>query len=80
MPTPLPIKELGSIVLTTPIPEHNLRPGDIGTVVHVHNNGEAYEVEFCTFTGYTVALITLKAAQVRPPAHDELPTARRIAG
>ena len=42
------IKEHERIVLTTPLPKEGLEPGDVGTVVHVYKDGEAYEVEFFT--------------------------------
>jgi len=39
--------------------------------VHIHNNGEGYEVEFMTLTGQTIAVATLLAKQVRPVSrHD----------
>lgn len=60
------INELNTVVLTTDIPEHHLKSGDVGTVVLVYNNGEAYEVEFVSTDGNTIALKTLKAEMVRP--------------
>lgn len=42
----------------------------MGTVVHIHQGGAAYEVEFLTLTGETIAVTTLSAAQVRPLARD----------
>jgi hypothetical protein len=36
------------VVLTRDLPEHGLRAGDVGAVVHVYSNGKAYEVEFVT--------------------------------
>ncbi len=59
------IEELASIVLITDLPERNLRVGDIGTVVVVHEGGQGYTVEFLTRSGDTVAVVTLSAEQVR---------------
>lgn len=59
------IKEHDCVVLTKSLPEENLEAGDIGTVVHIHEAGAAYEVEFMTLTGETVAIVTLASAQVR---------------
>lgn len=59
------IKEHDCVVLTKSLPEENLEAGDIGTIVHIHNDGAAYEVEFMTLTGETVAIVTLAAAHVR---------------
>jgi|SRR5882672_559629 len=49
-----------------------LRSGDVGTVVHIHNNGEGYEVEFMTLTGQTIALASLLALQVRPVSRQDV--------
>ena len=68
--------ELDTIVLTEDLPDQGLKAGDLGTVVLVHRNGEAYEVEFVTLGGETVAVVTLSAAQVRPISRDEMPHAR----
>ena len=45
------IKEHDCVVLTADLPKEGLKAGDVGTVVHVHGNGVAYEVEFMTFAG-----------------------------
>ncbi len=72
------IKELDQVVLTAAIPEEGLVPGDVGTVVHVHANGEAYEVEFMTLEGETVAVATVEASQVRPVGPSEMTHAREM--
>jgi hypothetical protein len=59
------IKEHECVVLTRSLPEESLEAGDIGTVVHIHNGGAAYEVEFMTLTGETIALVTLASGHVR---------------
>lgn len=80
MPRPQPIPELESVALTRDRPEHGLKAGDIGTVVLVHQNGKGYEVEFCTFGGETVGVLTLEASEVRPLGRGEIATSRRLAG
>ena len=35
-------------------------------IVHVHRDGEAFEVEFLTLDGHTAALATVPSSQVRP--------------
>jgi Domain of unknown function (DUF4926) len=72
------IKELDQIVLTTPLPEHGLQQGDIGTVVLIHAGGRGYEVEFITLDGETIAVVSLSAEQVRPIAHREIAHARMV--
>jgi hypothetical protein len=41
------IEEHDRVVLNPPVPSERLEAGDVGTVVHVYKDGEAYEVEFC---------------------------------
>ena len=60
------IKEHDCVVLTKSLPEENLEAGDVGTVVHIHRDGLAYEVEFMTLAGRTVAVATVEASDVRP--------------
>jgi hypothetical protein len=74
------MKELDSVVLTTDLPEHGLRVGDVGTVVMVHRDGAGFEVEVATLEGETVAVVTLLASQVRPIAGREVAHARLLAG
>jgi hypothetical protein len=66
------IKEHDSIVLTSDIPAQGLRAGDVGTVVHIHRNGEAYEPEFATFTGQTVAIATVLHSRCRSVGRDDI--------
>ncbi len=71
--------ELEQVVLTTDIPEHDLKAGDIGTIVLIHGDHEGYEVEFVTLDGKTVAVVTVLASQIRPVQEREIAHARRIA-
>jgi Domain of unknown function (DUF4926) len=73
------IEELDCVVLTRDIPEKKLKAGDVGTVVMVYKNGEAFEVEFITLDGDTFALATLMAADVRPARGLEIAHAREVA-
>jgi len=73
------IEEHSNVILTRDIPEQDLFKGDVGVVVHVHNGGEAYEVEFLTMDGSTVALLTLEASQVRVADARMIPHVREIA-
>ena len=45
------IKLLDVVALTQDVPEHNLKRGDIGTVVEIRSNGKAFEVEFSNAYG-----------------------------
>ena len=73
------IREHDTVVLVTAIPGEGLLPGDVGTVVHVYRDGQAYEVEFMTLEGKTAAVITLEASQVRPVGRREIAHARELA-
>jgi hypothetical protein len=70
------IAEHDRIVLTQDVPEEGLTAGDVGTVVHVYPQGVAYEVEFITLHGETVAIVTLEARQVRPIRPADMPHVR----
>ena len=72
------IKEHDRVVLKKSVPEEGLRMGDVGAVIHVHNKGEAFEVEFLTLYGETVALATLEAARIRPVQKREITHARLL--
>lgn len=72
------IKEHDRVVLRRAIPDQGLKVGDVGTVVHVYKNGEAFEVEFLTLHGETVAVATLEASQVRPVQKREITHARLL--
>ena len=52
----------------------------MGTAVLVHRGGEGFEVEFVGYDGYTVALVTLDRAQVRPLEAADIPHVRSLAG
>jgi Domain of unknown function (DUF4926) len=73
------IKELDTVVLTRDLPQQRLRKGDVGTIVLVHKGGAAYEVEFATLGGDTLAVVTLVADAVRAATTRDIPHAREIA-
>ncbi len=73
------IRELDVVVLTRDIDEYDLKDGDIGAVVHVYVDAAAFEVEFVTAEGRTVAVLTLTAADVRPMGNGEILHAREVA-
>lgn len=51
----------------------------MGTVVLVHAGAAAYEVEFVTLGGKTLAVLTLPADAVRAATGREIPHARAVA-
>ncbi|MDX1567798.1 MAG: DUF4926 domain-containing protein [Longimicrobiales bacterium] len=72
------IGELDRVVITRDIPDHGLAEGDLGTVVFRYPDGRAYEVEFMTGNGATVAVLTLDSDEVRSIADGEILHARRL--
>ncbi len=72
------IKEHDCVVLTKRLPEEGLEAGDVGAVVHIHQNGAAYEVEFVTLAGRTVAVATVGAAGLRPVGQWDISHVREL--
>ena len=73
------IREHDRVVLTAPFRDAGLEAGDIGAVVHIYPQQQAYEVEFVTLTGKTAAVLTVSADQIRPVGSSEIPHARELA-
>ena len=59
------IEGLDQVALTKNLPMLGLVVGDIGTVVFVHRNHEAFELEFITSEGHTLGVETLARDGVR---------------
>lgn len=72
------IRELDTVVLSRDLPEHGLKRGDIGTVVHCYKSEEAFEVEFITGQGKTVAIVTLSNEDVRSMLAKEILHVRQL--
>lgn len=72
------IKELDTVVLSRNLPEHGLKQGDIGAVVHSYKEGKAFEVEFITGKGDTVAVVTLNSEDVRLMQDKEILHVRKL--
>jgi hypothetical protein len=66
------MKEHELAVLTSDLPDKKLQAGDVGTIVLVHADNHAYEVEFCAFDGSTVGVFTLQADHVCPVSSHEI--------
>ena len=68
-----------SVVLTRDLPAAGLVAGDVGVVVHVYQEGKAFEVEFVSFDGRTISVETLPAAAVRQVGTRDVPHVREMA-
>ncbi|CAG1022345.1 hypothetical protein DOJK_01616 [Patescibacteria group bacterium] len=72
------IKELDSVVLKHDIGKYGLKKGDIGAVVHCYADGNAFEVEFLTAEGRTLAVLTLTLDDIRLMGSKEILHVREI--
>jgi len=58
------LKELDVITLTHDINEYKLKKGSQGAIVHCYHDQQAFEVEFVSDDGETLALLTLERADI----------------
>ena len=72
------IRELDTVVLAHDIDQYGLKQGDLGAVVHHYSDGAAFEVEFVTAEGKTVAVLTLTDKDVRPLGNKEILHVRQL--
>jgi hypothetical protein len=72
------LKEHQRVVLLTAMTAEGLEGGDVGTIVHVYRDGQAYEVEFVTLDGHTRAVATVDADQLRPVTRCDMTHAREV--
>jgi hypothetical protein len=68
---------LETVVLNRDLPDHGLRKGDLGAVVHVYEP-DGLEVEFVSASGKTEALVTLTETDVRAVADGDLIAVRKL--
>lgn len=60
------------VVLNREVSDMGLHAGDVGSIVHVYGGGIAFEVEFVSGDGKTVALMTLQSDDIRPIGAGEV--------
>ena len=73
-------KEHEQVVLTAPTRNDYgelMRPGDVGVIIHIHPNHEAYVLEYFGINGETVSTGTALATQIRPVNTLDVLHARR---
>ena len=74
-------KEHEQIVLTAEVrgdEGEELKPGDVGTIIHVHSGNAAAVVEFMTLDGDTAAIATVLPSQARPVKGADITHARTV--
>ena len=62
-------EEYDQIVLTADVTGdggQELKPGDVGVIIHVHPDMEAFVAEFPPLDGGTIAIATVLPSQVHP--------------
>ena len=74
------INLLSVVALTVDLPEYDLWRGQVGTVVELLSNGNAFEVEFSDRNGRTYESVGLRESQImvlhfEPIAPEAAPTA-----
>ena len=72
------LEEHSQVVLTQDLPALGLEAGDVGVIVHVHKQGDAYEVEFLTLDGETIGGETVESTKLRPVGPHEIPHVRQL--
>jgi hypothetical protein len=72
------MKMLDTVVLVRDVPGHDLRAGDVGTIVEVYSR-KAVEVEFVTPGGGMHALVTLETRAIRKGRATDVMTVRPAA-
>jgi Domain of unknown function (DUF4926) len=72
-------KPFEDVILTADVGEHELRVGDVGTVVehhHVAGREDGYSVEFFDMTGRTIAVVVVPGSKLRLPTTSDRPSVR----
>ena len=72
------LKEHDRVVLTADLSDLHLKAGDVGTIVHVHRTGAAFEVEFHALDGSSAAVATVPSSRVRPATGADITHARAM--
>lgn len=72
------LAEHDRVVLTADVSDSHLKAGDVGTIVHVHRSGAAFEVEFHALDGNTAAVATIESSCVRPATGADITHAREM--
>jgi hypothetical protein len=73
------LTELDLVALRADLPALGLETGDIGTIVLVHDEGKAYEVEFVAADGRTIAVETLGPEVIEPLSGQQILHVRKLA-
>jgi len=70
---------LDVVTLTEDLPEQNLWRGQVGTIVDILAEGQAFEVEFSDRDGQVYASLGLRSEQMMPLYFEPVPPAKNMA-
>ena len=74
------IAEQNEAVLTRDLPEHNLRRGDVGTVVSIQYGEDGavagYTLEIFSITGQSLGVANVEATAIREAGSEDVTHAR----
>ena len=74
-------EEYNQIVLTSDVlgdEGEELRPGDVGSILYLHPNQEAFVVELISLDGETAVIATVRSSQARAVTSKDFIHARTI--
>lgn len=74
-------EEYEQIVLTADVlgdEGEELKPGDVGSILYIHPNQEAFVVEFISLDGETAVIATVRSSQARAVTSTDFTHARTI--
>jgi len=70
------------VALKDDLPEHNLRRGDVATIVETHSGAPGQEpgcsLEVFNAIGETIAVVSVRESQIEPLAPNEVLHVRRL--
>ena len=70
------------VALSRDVAEHNLRRGDVATIVETHERGQGqgtgYSLEVFNAIGETIAVIIVPESEIEPLAQNEVLHVRRL--
>ena len=75
------LQEHNRFVLTADVTgdeDEKLKAGDVGVIIHIHPEGEAFVAEFVTLNGNSSVIATVSSSQARPVTDKDIVHARPL--
>lgn len=75
------LHEHNQFVLTADVTgddDEELKPGDVGIIIHIHPGSEAFVAEFVTLNGNSSVIATVLSSQARPVTDKDIVHARPL--